>query len=74
LKNLNNGKTPGTDGLLTEFYKYFYIDIKKILYDSIVYAMNNKELSTEQKRSIITLLPKKIKVNFILKIGGQSHF
>ena len=67
LKNLNNGKTPGTDGLPTDFYKFFYIDIKKILFDSITYAMNNGELSIEQKRSIITLLPKKNKNKLYIK-------
>ena len=29
LKAMKNGKSPGTDGLTCEFYKFFWIDIKK---------------------------------------------
>jgi exonuclease III len=59
LKKLHNGKTPGSDGLPSDFYKFFWTDIKTFLIDSIHYAMNNNELSIEQKRGIITLIPKK---------------
>ena len=32
LKNLPNNKTPGSDGLCAEFYKFFWKDSKEILY------------------------------------------
>ncbi len=59
LKQLHNGKTPGTDGLPPDFYKYFWIDIKSLLIESIKYAMETGEMSIEQRRGIIILLPKK---------------
>ncbi len=52
-------KTPRTDGLSANFYKYFWIDIKYLLTNSILYVMKKGELSIEQKRGIITLLHKK---------------
>ena len=67
LKGLKNGKTPGSDGLPPEFYKFFWIDIKILVTDSIQYALNNNRLSIEQKRGIITLLPKKSKNRIFLK-------
>ncbi len=57
LKQLHNGKTPGTDELSTDFYKYFWIDIKSLLIESIKCAIETGELSIEQGRGIITLLP-----------------
>ena len=67
LKALKNGKTPGTDGLPTTFYKFFWNDIKTYVTDSIQYALNNNELSIEQKRGLINLIPKKKKNRLILK-------
>ncbi len=35
IKQLTNGKTPGTDGLSADFYKLFWIDIKYLLTNCI---------------------------------------
>ena len=67
IKGMSNGKSPGSDGLPTDFYKFFWTNIKHLLKDSILYAMNNGELSIEQRRGIITLLPKKHKNRLFLK-------
>ena len=58
LKELSNNKTPGTDGLSPEFYKTFWIDIKQFVFDSFVSAKKNGLLSLDQRRGILTLLPK----------------
>lgn len=58
LKQLPNGKSPGSDGFTVEFYKFFWKSIKTQVFDSLKYALANGELSTEQKRGIITLIPK----------------
>ena len=52
-------KSPGSDGLPVEFYKSFWTDIKIPLLDSLQEAYTSGELSTTQKRGIITLLHKK---------------
>lgn len=67
LKQLKNNKTPGSDGISVEFLKFFWVYIKDPLLDSINYAFHKKELSTEQKRGIISLIPKKDKCRFFLK-------
>ena len=42
LKAVKNNKSPGTDGLTSEFYKFFWSDIKIFLLDSLQYALDNK--------------------------------
>jgi hypothetical protein len=61
LKQLKNGKSPGSDGFTSDFYKFFWIDIKDILLESIIYAKNIGKLSIDQRRGIINLIPKKDK-------------
>ena len=50
LKLLPNNKSPGSDGFTTNFYKFFWIDLKVLLFDSFQYSFQNNTLSEEQKR------------------------
>ena len=61
LMELPNNKTPGSDGLTTEFYKFFWSKIKVLVHKSIEYAFTNKSLSIEQRRGILSIIPKKDK-------------
>ena len=61
LSSLKNNKSPGSDGLVAEFYKFFWNNIKDTLLECIKYALEKGELSIEQKRGVITLIPKKDK-------------
>ncbi len=61
LKELPNKKAPGTDGFTSEFFKFFWPDIRDVLFNSLVYAYKKKSLSIEQRRGILTLIPKKDK-------------
>ena len=67
LKSFKNGKSPGTDGLVIEFYKFFWKVIKPYLMESYKHSLLKGELSVEQKRAIITLIPKKDKDRLFLK-------
>ena len=58
LKDLPNNKAPGTDGFTADFYKFFWPDIKTYVYNSFMYAFDTGKLSVEQRRAILTLLPK----------------
>ena len=42
---LKNNKSHGWDGLTAEFYKYFWDDLKPILFHSYLESINNQHLS-----------------------------
>ena len=62
LKSLSNGKTPGQDGITTDFCNFFWNDINNLVLDSINYAFIKNEMSQDQRSGIITLSPKKNKL------------
>ena len=61
LKLLENGKSPGSDGFTTDFYKFFWSDLKDTLFNSYLESFETKSLSQFQKLGILNLLPKKDK-------------
>ena len=67
LQNMANGKSPGSDGFTTEFYKFFWGDIGKYCTKSLNYAFERGELSVTQKQGVITCLPKGNKPREFLK-------
>ena len=52
-------KSPGTDGLPSEFYKTMWIEISEPLLNALNYGFETGELSISQRRGIIKLIPKK---------------
>jgi len=67
LGEMANNKSPGSDGFTVEFYKFFWDDIKELVFASFNQAFNKGELSIEQRRGVISLVPKKGKDNRYLK-------
>ena len=67
VKSMKNGKSPGTCGLTSEWYKFFWVDIKDLLTASINFNLSRGILSLEQRRGILTLIPKKDKDRLYLK-------
>jgi exonuclease III len=67
LKELPSHKSPGGDGFTVDFYKFFWPDIKNLVCKSIKLAVQRGEMSIEQKRAVLTLVPKKDKDVRILK-------
>ena len=67
LKDFGNNKTPGTDGLPAEFYRFFWLDISHDLLASYNFASQHCMLSISQRRGILSLIPKKSKVKTILE-------
>jgi exonuclease III len=61
LKELANNKAPGSDGLDASFYKFFWSKIGVYVCGSLMQGINEGEMSIEQKRAVLTLLPKKDK-------------
>ena len=58
LFHLNNESAPGIDGLPVAFYKVFWGKINLLYYDSLMYSIQKGELSTTQKRGVVTLFHK----------------
>ena len=61
LKGFQKNKSPGTDGLTAEFYRFFWDKLGKIMVDSFNFGFGKGELSISQKQRIIRLIPKKDK-------------
>ena len=61
VKNMKKGKSPGSDGLSTDFYKFFWSDISNLVFDSLNAAFENMLMSEEQRRAVLRLIPKKDK-------------
>ena len=43
LKGMKNGKSPGSDGFSTEFFKFFWIDLGYFIVRSINYSYSIKK-------------------------------
>ena len=67
LKDMENGKSPGSDGLSSEFYKVFWDDINLDVVASINCSFEKRQMSICQNRGIITLVPKKDKPTHLLR-------
>ena len=61
IKEFKNNKSPGTDGFTSEFYKFFWPELKSDMTSSFNYAFQKETLSFSQRRRIISLIPKKDK-------------
>ena len=59
IKNSQNGKSPGNDGLTREFYIVFWKNISQQLFESLLDGKNRGFLSTSQRQAVIKLLEKK---------------
>jgi exonuclease III len=58
IQDLPSGKTPGTDGLSADFYKKFWPKLKIHFVNMVNDVYKNRELTSDQKRGIISLIPK----------------
>ena len=67
LKKMKNNKSPGTDGFTTEFFKFFYNDIKVFIKSALNEGYINGKLSITQRQGLITCLPKGDKPKQFLK-------
>ena len=59
LKAMKNNKSPGSDGITTEFYKIFWSKIKSYYVKSLNYSFEIEDMTVMQKQGLISLLPKK---------------
>ena len=66
LKEMKNQKSPGSDGITSEFYKKFWDTVKQYYINAINYSYETKHLSPLQKQRIISLIPKEGKDTLLL--------
>ena len=62
VKNLNNDKSPGSDGYTADFFKFVFKDVGMFLLHSVNYGFEKGEMSVTQKQGVITCIPKEGKV------------
>jgi hypothetical protein len=67
IMSFSNNKSPGCDGFTIEFYKCFWPNLKTYLMKSYEYSFENNLLSVDQRRALITLIPKANKDKRFLK-------
>ena len=85
LKEMKNGKSPGSDGFGAEFFKVFWKQLGGFVLRSLNEGFRKGELSNTQKEAIIICIPKtdkerdKVKnlrpislLNIVYKIGSSS--
>ena len=61
LKGMQNDKSPGIDGLPTEFYKFFWKDIKDYLYKSYKASFDKGILVYHSEEELLPSYLKKLK-------------
>ncbi len=59
VKKLSNGRSPGIDGLPSEFYKQFWTLLKEDILEVFRISHRKNELPTSCRRAVLSLLPKK---------------
>ena len=56
---LKKEKTPGADGLTSEFFQYFWMDLRHLIYTLYKKALDVGYLPCSSRRGVISLIPKK---------------
>ena len=67
LKSMANGKSPGLDSLVVEFYKVFWNQLKQLYYEAIMFAKRGKILYVSARRGVTCFVPKRNKDALELK-------
>ena len=58
IKGMNNGKTPGEDGIPVDFYKVFWLQLKEAFYQMMIQGYEEDILHDTARRGILNLIPK----------------
>ena len=58
IKAMNNGKTPGNDGIPVDFYKVFWSKLKESFQAMMLYSFEQEMLHQSARTGILNLIPK----------------
>ena len=61
IKAMNNGKTPGEDGIPVDFYKVFWTKIRELFYEVVTVTYEQEALHESARKGILNLIPKQNK-------------
>ena len=64
LINTKNNKSPGIDGYLIEFFKFFWKDLGNFVLNALNFSYVTGNLSISLKRGLLHLFQNKISVDF----------
>ena len=67
LKKSKNNVSPGSSGFTSEFYKFFWRDLRSFIANSINFGCEMGKLSITQRLGVITLIPKGDKNKALIK-------
>jgi exonuclease III len=67
LKNMTNGKSPGSDGITVDFLKFFWKKLGTFVVRSLNEGLQRGEMSISQKEGLIICIPKGDKPREFLK-------
>ena len=67
LKSMKNDKSPGTDGMTVNFFKFFWKDLGEFIIKSLNEGFEKGKMSITQREGIITCIPKGDKPREFLK-------
>ncbi len=59
VKQLSLGRLPGIDGIITDFYHYFWNVLEQDFYEVAKECFENGFLPSNCRRAVLSLLPKK---------------
>ena len=74
LNTFHNGRSPGDDGYTGEFCKQFFSLLGQDLVNSFNAAFDIGEMSVSQRRGVITLYPKRLKLVAFVKLASNYAF
>ena len=67
VQNLNNDKSPGSDGYTADFFKFFFKDVGMCLLSSINCGFEKGEMSVTEQQGVIRCIPKEGEDKSLLK-------
>ncbi len=65
VKQLSLGRSPGIDGITTDFYHYFWNVLGQDFYEVVKECFENGFLPSSCRRAVLSLLPKKGDLGFL---------
>ena len=72
-EKMNMNKSPGFDGLPTDFYRQMWPVMGDALVECFNYSVKHGELSLSLRRGVITLLQKREKILLLSRTSVRSH-